>query len=270
MINSFILTRKHSKFLNEERKDPITQDSLEINDEIVFCAECKSAYLKDTWLFKNEECCNQKYTLSEFPISQPLNLATKTRLSAIKETKKSDELEIKGYFFYGLFTFQIIFTIVIAVLFSDIQPSIPTIYNIFYVIIFEVIMLLVCYKKVKTYKLSEKIIIYFGTMFMTLTMSMININVLLIDILSDKRSNKYAVECIKTGKIYNKKYGGHSVGLKMSESSLLSIYHDINGTEKRMIENSSCTCVELKLYKSSTGIYYIKNRDAGIVKECEE
>lgn len=270
MIHSFKLTYKHSKFLNEERKDPITHDNLQINDEIVFCAECKSAYLKDTWLFKNEECCNQKSTLLKFPISKPINIATKARVRATTEKKFLEELEIKGYFLYVLISFHIIFTIVIGVLFTNTQPVIPAIYHILYIVVFAVLTFFVCYKEVKSSEPLEIIVFYSFMMVITLTASILHSQVMLIDILSEKKSNQYTIECVETDKIYNKKNGGNTVSLKRSEPSLFSISHDINDEERRMIESSSCTCVELKLYKSSTGIYYIKNRDGGIVKECEE
>lgn len=98
MIHSFILTREHSNFLREERKDPITQDRLEIGNEIVFCGKCKSAYLKDTWLLYNG-CCEQKSTLSEFPISKLLNLGKKTipkfvnlNLSKLKKNSTAEDV----------------------------------------------------------------------------------------------------------------------------------------------------------------------------------
>ena len=44
-----IQKEKHFQFLQENRQDPITGDLISDGDEIVFCAECKSAFLKDTW-----------------------------------------------------------------------------------------------------------------------------------------------------------------------------------------------------------------------------
>ena len=63
---------KHRSFLQENRQDPITGDSFSIGDEIVFCAECKSAFLKESWEYMEERHCNQKYTLKDFPNASSL------------------------------------------------------------------------------------------------------------------------------------------------------------------------------------------------------
>lgn len=55
----------HSKFLKENRQDPITGDLIEEGDEIVFCAGCKSAFLKDTWLYLGKKHCNQNKTFKK-------------------------------------------------------------------------------------------------------------------------------------------------------------------------------------------------------------
>ncbi len=44
MVNALILTENQTHFLQENRQDPITGDSFSLGDEIVFCAECKSAF----------------------------------------------------------------------------------------------------------------------------------------------------------------------------------------------------------------------------------
>ncbi len=45
-INS--TSQEHQNFLAQNRKDPITGDSISEGDEVVFCASCKSVFLKDT------------------------------------------------------------------------------------------------------------------------------------------------------------------------------------------------------------------------------
>ncbi len=69
-INSY----SHSDFLNERRQDPITGDLIVEGDEIVFCNECKSAFLKSSWEYLNEAHCNQNRSLAIFPIKKILNL----------------------------------------------------------------------------------------------------------------------------------------------------------------------------------------------------
>ena len=50
-----INSHSHSDFLNEKRQDPITGDLIVEGDEIVFCQECKSAFLKSSWEYLNEK-----------------------------------------------------------------------------------------------------------------------------------------------------------------------------------------------------------------------
>ncbi len=74
MKNALLLTENQTHFLQENRQDPITGDDFSIGDEIVFCAECKSAFLKDSWIFMNKRHCNQNKTLKNFPVLQRLLL----------------------------------------------------------------------------------------------------------------------------------------------------------------------------------------------------
>jgi hypothetical protein len=64
----------HSEFLKENRQDPITGDLIEEGDEVVFCAECKSAFLKDTWLYLDKKHCNQSKTIKKPTFGQSLVL----------------------------------------------------------------------------------------------------------------------------------------------------------------------------------------------------
>lgn len=66
--------QKHFNFLNQNRKDPITGDLIVEGDEIVFCKECKSAFLKDTWEYLGKTHCNSSETLIEFPVQRVLEL----------------------------------------------------------------------------------------------------------------------------------------------------------------------------------------------------
>ncbi|WP_375559830.1 hypothetical protein ACE193_19185 [Bernardetia sp. OM2101] len=90
-INSY----SHSDFLNERRQDPITGDLIVEGDEIVFCKECKSAFLKSSWEYLNEKHCNQKRTLATFPVKKTLNLKSKRQyfkayLHSISDWKQFD------------------------------------------------------------------------------------------------------------------------------------------------------------------------------------
>ena len=85
----------HSDFLNEKRKDPITGDLIVEDNEIVFCKECKSAFLKSSWEYLNEKHCNQNRTLANFPVKKTLNLTSKRQyfkahLHSISDWKQFD------------------------------------------------------------------------------------------------------------------------------------------------------------------------------------
>ena len=64
----------HQSFLEEERKDSVTGDLIQANDEVVFCGICKSAFLKDSWGYMDKKHCGQTKTLKSFPVSKPLLL----------------------------------------------------------------------------------------------------------------------------------------------------------------------------------------------------
>lgn len=75
MHTHIIQNPKHQAFLNENRSDPITGDAIQEGDEIVFCAVCKSAFLKDTWLYLDKRHCHQTETLGKFPASEKLEIS---------------------------------------------------------------------------------------------------------------------------------------------------------------------------------------------------
>ncbi len=68
--------QEHQNFLAQNRKDPITGDSISEGDEVVFCASCKSVFLIDTWEYLGRQHCKQKKTLIELPLSKELCLST--------------------------------------------------------------------------------------------------------------------------------------------------------------------------------------------------
>ncbi|AFM05175.1 hypothetical protein Fleli_2822 [Bernardetia litoralis DSM 6794] len=74
MKNPLILTKKKAHFLKENRQDPITGDSFQMGDEIVFCAECKSAFLKESWEYMGNTHCNQEKILRKIPKNRNLTL----------------------------------------------------------------------------------------------------------------------------------------------------------------------------------------------------
>ncbi|WP_291727399.1 hypothetical protein [Bernardetia sp.] len=85
----------HADFLGQNRQDPITGDLIVAGDEIVFCNECKSAFLKDTWEYLGGRHCNQNRTLAVFPVRKTLNLKSKREyfkayLHSISDWKEFD------------------------------------------------------------------------------------------------------------------------------------------------------------------------------------
>jgi hypothetical protein len=58
LLNSFIINRnEHESLLADHRKDPVTKKLLQVGDEIVICAKCKIAYLKDSWVNSMNGVC---------------------------------------------------------------------------------------------------------------------------------------------------------------------------------------------------------------------
>ncbi len=77
-MNTYILHADlHKELLAQNRIDPITGDAIQEGDEVVFCASCKSIFLKDTWEYLGKKHCNQNQTLKIFPsISKNLKLSS--------------------------------------------------------------------------------------------------------------------------------------------------------------------------------------------------
>ncbi|WP_375561474.1 hypothetical protein ACE193_02650 [Bernardetia sp. OM2101] len=59
-----------------ERTDPITGDAVKENDSVVFCSICKSCFLEDSWMYMNEQHCEQNQTLEAVP-ALPIKLIAK-------------------------------------------------------------------------------------------------------------------------------------------------------------------------------------------------
>ncbi|WP_338813993.1 hypothetical protein V9L05_00815 [Bernardetia sp. Wsw4-3y2] len=73
-------SQEHQNFLAQNRKDPITGDSILEGDEVVFCAGCKSVFLKDTWEYLGNRHCEQSETLIDFPVQELMQLKAKERI----------------------------------------------------------------------------------------------------------------------------------------------------------------------------------------------
>ena len=81
-------TQNHFDFLNQERKDPITGDLIQENDEVVICASCKSAFLKSSWEYLGNTHCEQNQTLELVPKQSKLELKTGLVMSLSLVPKK--------------------------------------------------------------------------------------------------------------------------------------------------------------------------------------
>ncbi|WP_338766662.1 hypothetical protein WAF17_04275 [Bernardetia sp. ABR2-2B] len=79
------LNSSHSHIIG--RTDPITGDSVKENDKVVFCAVCKSCFLEDSWVYMNENHCEQSQTLYAVPVLASKLVARKTKEEVIAELK---------------------------------------------------------------------------------------------------------------------------------------------------------------------------------------
>jgi uncharacterized RDD family membrane protein YckC len=114
MTTTLKLTKRQKVFLKENRQDPITGDAFSLGDEIVFCAECKSAFLKDSWEYMSSEHCNQKRTLKTFPSISTLKLK-KRILNNFEKASLGNR--------FGAFIFDVIIGVALAVLVLIINDS---------------------------------------------------------------------------------------------------------------------------------------------------
>ncbi len=67
-------SQEHQSFLAQNRIDPITGDAILEGDEVVFCAGCKSVFLRDSWKYLGEKHCGEAKTLANFPIQKVMRL----------------------------------------------------------------------------------------------------------------------------------------------------------------------------------------------------
>ncbi|MEM6299705.1 MAG: hypothetical protein AAF740_13530 [Bacteroidota bacterium] len=73
----------HKAFLSEGRIDPITGEKILADDEIVICAACKSAFLRETWEYLGKKHCGQTETAKELPKKSLLSLKKRHLLGEI-------------------------------------------------------------------------------------------------------------------------------------------------------------------------------------------
>ncbi|WP_338812837.1 hypothetical protein V9L05_15900 [Bernardetia sp. Wsw4-3y2] len=94
--------QKHFDFLNENRQDPITGDLIVAGNEVVFCDECKSAFLKETWEYLGGKHCDSSKTLIDFPIQKTLELRVLQDVNSLLFPIKGSENESFESFGYKL------------------------------------------------------------------------------------------------------------------------------------------------------------------------
>ena len=85
---------EHQNFLAQNRKDPITGDSILDGDQVVFCAGCKSVFLKDTWEYLGNRHCEQYETLAKFPVQKEIRLKVEDTIlfyTSLPKSGKSQE-----------------------------------------------------------------------------------------------------------------------------------------------------------------------------------
>ncbi|WP_338766660.1 hypothetical protein WAF17_04270 [Bernardetia sp. ABR2-2B] len=103
------LNSSHSHIIG--RTDPITGDSVKENDNVVFCAVCKSCFLKESWVYMNENHCEQSQTLYAVPVLASKLVARKITQEVIIKFKKEvsfiwiGSMTILLSFFFFLFFF---------------------------------------------------------------------------------------------------------------------------------------------------------------------
>ncbi len=152
-------SQEHQSFLAQNKKDPITGDSISEGDEVVFCAGCKSVFLRDTWEYLGEEHCEQYKTLIEFPSTIiKINLTSKedilfydflplkkNEINNVPHTvnsklwkKKKGKLSNYNYFFHKspLFLVLVLLSFIVAYIFySMISSLLPFLGSLIFLII---------------------------------------------------------------------------------------------------------------------------------------
>ena len=80
------LNSNHAHIIS--RTDPITGDVVKVNDKVVFCAACKSCFLEESWMYMNEQHCEQNRTLANVP-TLPSKLIAKKKPTLIVEVRNA-------------------------------------------------------------------------------------------------------------------------------------------------------------------------------------
>lgn len=78
-------SQTHSHIIG--RQDSITGDTVEANDEVVFCKSCESVFLVESWEYMEKKHCKQRRTLSFIPMPTP-TLVVKKRVIFKKKIEK--------------------------------------------------------------------------------------------------------------------------------------------------------------------------------------
>ncbi|WP_338765510.1 hypothetical protein WAF17_01800 [Bernardetia sp. ABR2-2B] len=73
-----------------ERTDPITGDKITENDKVVFCGNCSSCFLEESWKYVNYEHCEQNKTLDFIPLVPSKLLVKKDKNSIVFLKKRAD------------------------------------------------------------------------------------------------------------------------------------------------------------------------------------
>lgn len=85
--HSHKLSPIHSHIIG--RTDPITSDTIKENDKVVFCLNCHSCFLEESWNYMNNRHCEQNQTLKFIPFPPPQLIAKKKAQKLIAELKDS-------------------------------------------------------------------------------------------------------------------------------------------------------------------------------------
>ncbi|WP_338766079.1 hypothetical protein WAF17_02980 [Bernardetia sp. ABR2-2B] len=87
-------SEEHQNFLAQNRKDPITGDSILEGDEVVFCAGCKSVFLRETWEYLRNRHCEQSGTLVDFPLKQTIQVKVDNKILFYKSLGTNGENQL--------------------------------------------------------------------------------------------------------------------------------------------------------------------------------
>ncbi len=84
MVHLHFVDKELAKGLaHQSRIDPLTHEPFKLNDKIVFCKCCQSAFLLDSWEYMGKAHCNQQETLGDLPEGLSTSSNKDSRLLAI-------------------------------------------------------------------------------------------------------------------------------------------------------------------------------------------